>query len=253
MRRGRSRPCRQASRGKRRCFVNHPRLHVLRVRVEVPSARANKIIRDAQVDGLVRIQRADGDRRLIDRMHEPVVGFSEQGDGGDMVCHVGRHRVRYTLRRSIRYDIRGDEAHDGRALGESAEHHVGVGTVRRRRFDMCARVPNAVRGGGEVGGGGVVDRIHLDRLRADSRAQRVHKSLSGWTNTRWLRGTAREDHLDVGARLRGRGRNGCAQQRPTCYCRSTNEHGDMAFPHQAMLTYRDDVGDTNNQRLMNAA
>ena len=169
-----------------------------------------------------------------------------------MVCHVGRHRVRHTLRCSIRYDIRSDEAHDGRALGESAEHHVGVGTIRRRRLDMSAGVPNAVHGGGEVGGGGVIDRIHLHRLCADSRAQRVHKSLSGWTDTRWLRGTAREDHLDVGARLRRRGRNGCAQRRPTCYCRSTNEHGDMVSPHRAMLTYRDADGDSKNQRLMNA-
>ena len=195
------------------------------------------------------------DRRLIDRTHKPVVGFSEQGDRSDMVCHVGRHRVRHTLRCSIRYDIRGDEAHDGRALGESAEHDVGVGAVRRRRLDMSAGVPNAVHGGGEVGGGGVVDRIHLHRLRADSCAQRVHKSFSGWTETGCLGGTAREDHLDVGARLRGRGRNGCAQRRQTRYCRGTNEYGDIASPHGAMLTYvtrRRFEKPTANERRVNA-
>jgi hypothetical protein len=117
---------------------------------------------------------------------------------------------------------------------------------------MSARVSNAVYRGGEVGGRGVVDRIHPDRLCADSRAQRVHKCLSGWTNT-ILGGAAGEYHLDVGTRLRGRGRNGCAQRRPTCYRRSTNEYSDMACPHAVMLTYRDECGYLKRQRPMNAA
>jgi hypothetical protein len=214
------------------------------VRVEVRSARANWVIGDAQVDGLVRIQRADLDLRLIDHTHEPVIWFSEQGDRGDVACHVGRHRRGYVRSGySIRYGICGDEAHHRCALGESAEDHPGVGTVRHHGPDMSARVFNAVDGGGKVHGGGVVDRIHPDRLCADSRAQRVHECLSGWTNTGVLGGTAREYDLDVGAGLRGRGRKRRAQERRTCDRRSTNEHGNIACPHSAMLTYREGGGD----------
>jgi len=83
---------REVTRSESRCLVNHPRLRVLGVRVEVRSARANWVIRHAQVDGLARIQRADLDLRLIDHTHEPAIWFSEQGDRGDVVCHVGRHR-----------------------------------------------------------------------------------------------------------------------------------------------------------------
>ena len=117
-------------------------------------------------------------------------------------------------------------------------------------LDIRARVPDADQGGGEVGGGGVVDRIYLDRLCADSRAQRVHECLSCWTNTGILGGAAREHHLEVGAGLRGRGRNGCAQGRPTCCC--SNEYSGVACPHRAMLTYRDDGGNPKNQQRMNA-
>ena len=223
------------------------------MRVEIPSARTNEVIGYAQVDGLGRIQRADFDRRLIDRAHKPGVWCSEQVNRDNVVGHLGRHRVRHTLRCPIRYDIRGDEAHHGCALGESAEHHLCVGTVRRRGLDMGARVLNAVQGGGEVGGGWVVDRIYADRFCADLRAQRVHECLSCRTNTGVLGGAAREYHLEVGAGLRGRERNGCAQRRPTCCGRSTNENSDMACLHRAMLTYRDDGGDPKNQQPMNPA
>jgi hypothetical protein len=114
---------------------------------------------------------------------------------------------------------------------------------------MGARVLNADQGGGEVGGGGVVDRIYPHRLCADSRAQRVHECLSCWTDTGILGGAAREYHLDVGAGLRGRGRNGCAQRRPNCCC--SNEYSGVACPHRAMLTYRDDGGNPKNQQPMN--
>ena len=250
---GRARICQEATRGESRCLVNHPGLRVLRVRVEVPSARTNKVVGDAQVDGLGRIQRTDFDRRLIDGVHKPRVWSSEQVDRDNVVGHLGRHRVRHTLRCPIRYDIRGDEAHHGCALGESAEHHLCVGTVRRRGLDMGARVPNAVKGGGEVGGGWVVDRIYRDRFCADLRAQRVHERLPRWTNTGVLGGTAREYHVDVGAGLRGRERNGCDQRRPACCRRRTNDKNHMACPHRAMLTHRDDGGDPKNQQPMNAA
>jgi len=166
--------------------------------------------------------------------------------------HVGRHRVRYTLRSSIGYDIRGDEAHHRCTLRESAEHHLGVGTVRRRRLDIGARVPNTVQGGGEVGGGGVVDRIYPHRLRADSRAQRVHECLSCWTNTRVLGSAAREYHLDVWAGLRIHGLSGCTQRRQTCCRRSPNHRSDMSCSHRAMLTYLRDDGDQKKQQPMNA-
>src|SRR4029079_14759517 len=55
------------------CLVHHAGLGVLRVRVEVPSARAHVVIWDAQVDGLGRICRADVDLRLVDRSHQPSV------------------------------------------------------------------------------------------------------------------------------------------------------------------------------------
>jgi hypothetical protein len=132
------------TRGKGRRLVNHPALRVLHVRVEVGSARADWVIGDAQLDGLIRIQRADCDLRLVDRTHKPIIWRSEQGDCGDVVCHIGRHWVRYAGGCSIRYDIRGDETHDGGALGKSAEHHLGVGTSRRHGPDMSARVINTV-------------------------------------------------------------------------------------------------------------
>ena len=239
---GGSRRGQDAARGEGRCLVNHPGLLVLHVLVEVSSARTNRIVGDAQVDGLGRIERANRDLRLPDRTHKPVVGLSEQGDRGDMVSHVGRHRVRYTIRCPVRDHIRGDEAHHGCALGESAEHHLSIRTGRRHGPDMSARVANAVYGGGEVGGGGVIDRIYPDRSRADSRAQRVHECLSRGTNTGILGGAAREHHLDVRARLRGREQNRRAQRCPACDRRSTSEHGNTACPHRAMLTYRGDDG-----------
>ena len=241
----RSRNGREVTRGESRGLVNHPRVGVIHVRVEVCPARANRVIGDAQVDRLSHVQRADLDLRLIDHPHEPAIWFSEQGDRGNVVCHVGRHRVRYTFRCSIRYDVRGDEAHHRCALGVSAEHHLGVGTGRRRGPDMGARVSNAVEGGGEVGGGRVVNRVYADRLCTGACAQRVHKCLPGWPDTGVLGGAAGEYHLDVGARLRERGRNGCAQRHPTCNRRRTNEHSDTACPHGVMLTYRVDGGDPN--------
>jgi hypothetical protein len=211
--------------------------------VEVGSGRTNRVGGDAQVDGLGLIQRADGDRRRADHAHEKVRWFSEQRDRGDVVGHVGRHGVRYTVGCSIRYDTVGDEAHHGCTLRVSAEHHLCVRTARRRGPDVSGRVFDAVYRGGEVGGGGVVDRIYLDRLCAGSRAQRVHECLSGGTNTGCLGGAAGEYHLDVGARLRGRGRYRRAQLRPTRCRSSTNEPRNIARSHCAMLTHRGGDGD----------
>jgi hypothetical protein len=115
---------------------------------------------------------------------------------------------------------------------------------------MSARVPNADQGGGEVGGGGIVDRIYPERPCADSRAQGVYERVSRGAKAGVLGGATREYHLEVGARLCGRGRNGCAQRRQTCCC--NNEYRGMACPHRAMLTYRDDGGNPKNQQAMNA-
>src|SRR4029079_986317 len=120
---GRARLCQDATRGEIRCLVNHPGLRILHMRVEISSVRTNEVIGDAQIDGFGRIRRPDFDLWLTDRSHKPGVWFSEWGDRGDVAGHVGRHRVRYTLRSSIGYDIRGDEAHHRCTLRESAEHH----------------------------------------------------------------------------------------------------------------------------------
>jgi hypothetical protein len=63
--------------GEGRCLVDHPGVGVLRVFVEVDSAGADRVIGDAQVDGLGGIQRADGDRRLVNHTHKSIVGCSE--------------------------------------------------------------------------------------------------------------------------------------------------------------------------------
>ena len=78
-------------------------------------------------------------------------------------------------------------------------------------------------------------------------------ALSRWTNTGWLGGAAGEHHLDVGARLRVRGWDGCTRQDPTCHRHSTNQNADLVSPHSVMLTYRDVDGDRKDQRPMNAA
>ena len=107
----------------------------------LPCRIANQVVVDTQVDGLGQILRADRDRRVIDRVHEPCRWFSEQGNRCDVVGHVGWHRRRHVRGRNpVGHRVRGDEAHDGRALGESAEHHLGVRAVRRGgRVRACAR------------------------------------------------------------------------------------------------------------------
>ena len=236
---GRGRIYQEVTRGEGRCLVNHPGLRVLHVRVEVHSARANWVIGHAQVDGLSRIQRADGDLRLIDRTHKPIIWFSEQGDRGDVVGHIGRHRVRYTFRCPIRDDIRGDETHHGRALGKSTQHRLGARTARRHGPDMSADVGDAVYGGGKVGAGRIVDRIYADRPCADSRAQRVHKRLSGGptpgssvvprANTTSTSGQGCADARGTGA-LSG-------AQLATVAAQRTQRYG---VSPRVMLTYRDD-------------
>jgi hypothetical protein len=211
------------------CLVDHAVIHVIVVSVEVALASADRVVLDTHVDGLGRIQRTDCDRRLLDHAHELVRGFSEEGDRGDVIGDVGGHRVRYArCGGSIRYHIRGNEAYDGRALGVSAEHHLGFGTIRRHGLDMSARVTNAVDGTGEIGGGRVVNRVHANRLSGRARAHVIDESLSDPANARWLCGTACEHHLIVGTRLGRHDRHGGADQRPSCHNRSDNVTSDGA-------------------------
>jgi hypothetical protein len=90
-----------------------------------------------------------------------------------------------------------------------------------------SRVRNSIDGGGEVGGGGVVDRVHPDRLRADVRAQRVDERVSRGANTGVFSGAAGEDYLGVGARHRLRERYRRTLHR-RCRHRSADQTRDLA-------------------------
>ena len=126
---------------------------------------------------------------------------------------------------SLGYLSRGDIARQRCALREPAENDLGVGTVRRRRFDVQTRIPDAVDDGSgefdpiaEIAAGDVVDRIDVHRFRAGLRAHGVDERLSHPANARWLAGAPREHDLDIGATWGRRGRLGrgewdwCAQQ-----------------------------------------
>jgi hypothetical protein len=116
---------------------------------------------------------------------------------------------------------------------------------------MGTGIPNAGNGGGEVGGGGVVDWIDPHGPCADPRPQRVRECLSCWTNTGFFSGAACEYHLDVWAGLCGCSRSRCAQRRPPCRCHDANQNSDVAASHRAMLTYRGDGGHSKSQRPVN--
>ena len=104
---------------------------------------------------------------------------------------------------------------------------------------MCAGVRNAIDGGGEVGGGRVVDCLDPNRLRADPRAERVDEGLARGANTRRLGGAACKYHLGVGALRCVRGRHRRSLHRPRGRSRSTEQSSDAARPHGAILTHRD--------------
>jgi hypothetical protein len=64
------------------------------------------------------------------------------------------------------------------------------------------------------------------------RAQRIDKWLPCPADSRRLGGTSGKNHFDVGARLGGRGRDGCDEKRrPTCHHQGTNEASDSASDH----------------------
>src|SRR5262249_60061166 len=91
----------------------------------------------------------------------------------------------------------------------------------------------------EVGAGGIVDGIHVDRLPAGLRAQRVDERLADPADTGRLTGTPGEHYLDVRARLGRRRRDGRAQQRRCGENRDTRgcqETSDSATGHDSTPT-----------------
>ena len=231
-------------------LVDHPIRAIQSVRDGGRSRRgaiADRVAVSAQVDGLGRIQRADDDRRRADITHEVIRGFSEQGDGCDVVCHLRWHR-------------RGYEG-AGTPSGTTAEVTKPATTA------PCEKPPSTILvlgqlaavawmwltaslipcddrfgefdAGGKIGAGRVVDRIHVDRLVADLRPQCVDERLSDPADTGRLAGTPGEHHLDVGARLSRRGWDGGAQQqRPACHHREhqRNERFDEPVMRELLQT-----------------
>jgi hypothetical protein len=64
---------------------------------------------------------------------------------------------------------------------------------------MCASVSDTVEACGPIVGGGVVDRVHPDRIPAYAGAQLVDERLPDGAGPGWLAGTTREHHLRSGA------------------------------------------------------
>jgi hypothetical protein len=59
--------------------INHPAVRVLVMCGPVPSSvRTDRVGRGAQLDCFVRVQRADCDRRLVDRVHNWLDGFPKR-------------------------------------------------------------------------------------------------------------------------------------------------------------------------------
>ena len=201
---------------------------------------ANQVVVDTQVDGLARIVRADHDLRVIDHAHEARRWLPEESNRSDVVGDVERHRRRHVQSRNpVGHNIRGDEAHDRCALGESTEHHFGLRTICGRGKDACARISDSIDGGLKLSGGGIIDRVHPNRLRSDLRSQRVDERLSRGADTRQLGSAAGEYHLSVWARRRARGRQGSTLQQRSRHCRCANQTSDSESPHGLMLTHCD--------------
>lgn len=102
-------------------------------------------------------------------------------------------------------------------------------------LNVSSRIINAACGRREIGGGGVVDRIHPDRLCADARVQRIDEILTDGANAGRLGGPSGEHHLDIGARVRGRGGHGCDQRAHGGHC-GTKETREGMRLHVAILS-----------------
>lgn len=65
------------------------------MRAEFQPVRANRVIGDAQLVGFARIQRADHDGRLAEKIHRPDIWFSEVDHRGNVLSHLGLQRLRH--------------------------------------------------------------------------------------------------------------------------------------------------------------
>jgi hypothetical protein len=211
---------------------------------EVHPVGTDRVLGSAYLDGLGLIERPDDDRRLAEEVHRAVVWHCEEHDRGDVVGHLGVHRFGYGRRIDpIRYGRRGDEAHHRRALGITAEDHLGVGAVVRHRNDMRARVSNAVLARTRpVMGSGVVDRIYVERFCTNAWAQGVDECLSGRADPGRVVGAAGEHDLKVRTRIGGGGRDcrredGSANARRRDYRRS-KETREVTCDHAAVVPMR---------------
>ena len=88
-------------------------------------------------------------------------------------------------------------------------------------------------------GSGVVDRVYVERLCADARAQGVDESLPGRADTGRVIGAAGEHHLNVRTRVGGGGgdsrrEDGGAKGRRRDYRRS-EETRELTCDHAAMV------------------
>jgi len=70
-------------------LVDHAVVHVLPMRGEVaPVDGADRVIGNALLDGLRRVQRADGDRRRVNAVQESARRLSEERNGRDVVSDI---------------------------------------------------------------------------------------------------------------------------------------------------------------------
>lgn len=76
-----------------------------------------------------------------------------------------------------------------------------------------ARVSNSINTGGPLIGRGIIDRIDVQGLVTDLRAQRIDELLSRRANTGGVTGATGKHHLHVRTRLRRRRRNRWTRQR----------------------------------------
>ena len=184
----------------------------------LPAGRAvaDGVARRAQLEGLGGVARSDRQVGRVVLLQELRRRRAEQRHGGDVVGHAGRKRLRYHRRGYAgRRLVGGDVSGDDRALGVAAEHDLGVRAVRGRGLHVRSGVPDPVDDGGgegvavgEVVAGRVVDRVDVERPRAQMRAQGVDERLADSADAGCLAGASREDELYVRA---GRGRRGCGR------------------------------------------
>ena len=210
-------------------------------------AIADGVVGSAQLIGLGSVQGTDRDGWRAGIAQELVGRRSEQHYRGDVTGHLRRQRLGYgggeLCGDFLGHGSRRDEAGYDGALGIAAEHHSGVRTIGRRGFQMSAGVRDPVDDRGsesdaaiEIAAGWVIDRIHPDRLAADSRSQRVDESLPDSADSRGLAGTAGEHHLHVRTGGGGHDGDGCADHARPGRCHGgPQQTGDSKCAHRRRM------------------